>query len=244
MKPINPFKSQPGQKADATKWNKKIEKRLSEAIASNGWPCLNPVLRHMLDSHTTISEIAEAAGINRHWLRLFFTFDDCLLSDMEKIAEVMGYGFKWEWVKKRRSKRGDIPIGTKCPGAGKDTSCTTHDKNVITLNFNSGKNQTDKAIKTSKGTTAPTGEEASSKTAIASSVSHLCTRLNPVLRRMIKGHITLSELADAAGIDHWHMAQCFKSDDCFLSDLEQMAQALGYRFKWKWVKKEKVQVGS
>jgi len=95
----------PAQPAEVKKERKPREKRIVVSPGLNHGTRLNPVLKYMIDEHTTISELAEAIGITRQGMTLRFKADDCRLSDMEQMAEVMGYEFKWEWVKKEKEDK-------------------------------------------------------------------------------------------------------------------------------------------
>ena len=64
------------------------------------------------------------------------------------------------------------------------------------------------------------------------------TRLNPVLHYLIDENMTIAQLAEKCGMSRQGMSTRFVRDDCTLKDMEQMAEAAGYKFVWHWEKVE------
>lgn len=64
-------------------------------------------------------------------------------------------------------------------------------------------------------------------------------RLKPLLVTLIEENITVQQLADKCEISRQGMNSRLAKDDCKLSDMEQMAEKLGYSFTWTLTKKEK-----
>ena len=63
-------------------------------------------------------------------------------------------------------------------------------------------------------------------------------RLRKTLDYLIDEHISLAELARRCQLSRQGMSLRYAMDDCKLSDMEKMAEAAGYEFRWDWVKKE------
>ena len=55
---------------------------------------------------------------------------------------------------------------------------------------------------------------------------------------MLTQNVSATELARRVGISRQSMTARLKTDDCKMSDLQEMAQALGCELVWDWVKKE------
>lgn len=64
-------------------------------------------------------------------------------------------------------------------------------------------------------------------------------RLKPLLVKLIDENITIQQLADRCEISRQGMNSRMAKDDCKLSDMEQMADKLGYKFIWTLEKKQK-----
>lgn len=62
-------------------------------------------------------------------------------------------------------------------------------------------------------------------------------RLQPVRRILFEENISYAQLAQACKCSKQNMSLRFINDDCKLSDMEKMAEALGYEFSWKLIKK-------
>lgn len=62
-------------------------------------------------------------------------------------------------------------------------------------------------------------------------------RLRPVVDKMLELDVSYSELSRRLGIRRQSMENRFKNDDCKMSDLEDMAKALGCNIVWTWRKK-------
>jgi|GEM_PF-2510491 len=80
------------------------EKRIVVSPGISHGNRLNTILKCMIDEHVTIADLAEQIGITRQGMTLRFKADDCRLSDMEEMAEALGYTFKWEFIKKEENK--------------------------------------------------------------------------------------------------------------------------------------------
>lgn len=57
-------------------------------------------------------------------------------------------------------------------------------------------------------------------------------RLDPLLVQMFADHVSIKNLASRIGMTQAAVNDWFKNDDCKLSRLEQMAEALGYKVRW------------
>lgn len=64
-------------------------------------------------------------------------------------------------------------------------------------------------------------------------------RLKPLLVKLIEENITVQQLADKCEISRQGMNSRLAKDDCKLSDMELMADKLGYKFTWRLEKKSK-----
>lgn len=76
-------------------------RRLSVSATPNRGERLKPILHVLLEENITIAQLAEKCEITRQGMNLRFTKDDCNLTDMEKMAEVLGYDFNWTFTKKK-----------------------------------------------------------------------------------------------------------------------------------------------
>ena len=63
-------------------------------------------------------------------------------------------------------------------------------------------------------------------------------RLHPVRRVLFEENVSYAQLAQACKWSKQNMSLRFINDDCKLSDMEKMAEALGYEFSWKLTKKK------
>lgn len=63
-------------------------------------------------------------------------------------------------------------------------------------------------------------------------------RLQPVRRILFEENISYAQLAQACKCSKQNMSLRFINDDCKLSDMEKMAEAIGYEFLWKLTKKK------
>ena len=57
-------------------------------------------------------------------------------------------------------------------------------------------------------------------------------RLHPVRRVLFEENVSYAQLAQACKCSKQNMSLRFINDDCKLSDMEKMAEALGYEFSW------------
>ena len=60
---------------------------------------LKPILHSLIERNMSVTELAEKLGMTRQGLNLRFAKGDCNLSDMEAMAEALGYKFDWTWTK-------------------------------------------------------------------------------------------------------------------------------------------------
>ena len=60
---------------------------------------LKPLIHALIDENVTIAQLAEKCGMSRQGMNLRFAKDDCNLSDMETMCEVLGYKFEWHITK-------------------------------------------------------------------------------------------------------------------------------------------------
>ena len=58
-------------------------------------------------------------------------------------------------------------------------------------------------------------------------------RLRPLFDKLVDQNMSISELARRGGIAKQSMSTRFAVDDCRVSDLEQMAEAVGCKLVWK-----------
>ena len=61
---------------------------------------LRPVFDYLMDENVSLSELGRRVGISRQSMSTRFAVDDCKVSDMEKMAEALGYEFQWTFKKK------------------------------------------------------------------------------------------------------------------------------------------------
>lgn len=61
---------------------------------------LRPVFDYLMDENVSLSELGRRVGISRQSMSTRFAVDDCKMSDMEKMAEALGYEFQWTFKKK------------------------------------------------------------------------------------------------------------------------------------------------
>lgn len=61
---------------------------------------LRPVFDYLMDENVSLSELGRRVGISRQSMSTRFAVDDCKVSDMEKMAEALGYEFVWSFKKK------------------------------------------------------------------------------------------------------------------------------------------------
>lgn len=64
------------------------------------------------------------------------------------------------------------------------------------------------------------------------------TRLRSILILMMDDNVSISELGRRVGITRQSMSARFALDDCKVSDMEKMAEALGCEFVWSFKKKD------
>ena len=63
-------------------------------------------------------------------------------------------------------------------------------------------------------------------------------RLQQVRRVLFEENVSYAQLAQACKCSKQNMSLRVINDDCKLSDMEKMAEALGYEFSWKLTKKK------
>ena len=61
---------------------------------------LRPVFNYLMDENVSLSELGRRIGLSRQSMSTRFAVDDCKVSDMEKMAEALGYEFIWTFSKK------------------------------------------------------------------------------------------------------------------------------------------------
>ena len=61
-------------------------------------------------------------------------------------------------------------------------------------------------------------------------------RLKPILHSLIERNMSVTELAEKLGMTRQGLNLRFAKGDCNLSDMEEMAKVLGYKFEWTWTK--------
>ena len=55
-----------------------------------------------MDENVSLSELGRRIGISRQSMSTRFAVDDCKVSDMEKMADALGYEFIWSFRKKEQ----------------------------------------------------------------------------------------------------------------------------------------------
>lgn len=65
---------------------------------------LHPVRRVLFEENVSYAQLAQACKCCKQNISLRFINDDCKLSDMEKMAEALGYEFSWKLTKKKSRK--------------------------------------------------------------------------------------------------------------------------------------------
>ena len=63
-------------------------------------------------------------------------------------------------------------------------------------------------------------------------------RLRPFFDILVDNNMSIAELARRCGMAKQSMSTRFAVDDCRCSDMEEMAEALGYKFVWYLEPKE------
>lgn len=66
---------------------------------------LQPVRRVLFEENVSYAQLAQACKCSKQNMSLRFINDDCKLSDMEKMAEALGYEFTWTFTKKKKSRK-------------------------------------------------------------------------------------------------------------------------------------------
>ena len=66
---------------------------------------LQPVRRILFEENVSYAQLAQACKCSKQNMSLRFINDDCKLSDMEKMAEALGYEFTWTFTKKKKSRK-------------------------------------------------------------------------------------------------------------------------------------------
>ena len=61
---------------------------------------LRPVFNYLMDENVSLSELGRRIGLSRQSMSTRFAVDDCKVSDMEKMADALGYEFVWSFRKK------------------------------------------------------------------------------------------------------------------------------------------------
>ena len=63
---------------------------------------LRPVFDYLMDENVSLSELGRRVGISRQSMSTRFAVDDCKVSDMEKMADALGYDFVWSFKKREQ----------------------------------------------------------------------------------------------------------------------------------------------
>ena len=63
---------------------------------------LRPVFDYLMDENVSLSELGRRVGISRQSMSTRFAVDDCKMSDMEKMADALGYDFEWTFKKRQQ----------------------------------------------------------------------------------------------------------------------------------------------
>lgn len=66
---------------------------------------LQPVRRVLFEENVSYAQLAQACKCSKQNMSLRFINDDCKLSDMEKMAEAIGYDFSWTFTKKKKARK-------------------------------------------------------------------------------------------------------------------------------------------
>ena len=66
---------------------------------------LHPVRRVLFEENVSYAQLAQACKCSKQNMSLRFINDDCKLSDMEKMAEAIGYDFSWTFTKKKKARK-------------------------------------------------------------------------------------------------------------------------------------------
>ena len=66
---------------------------------------LQPVRRVLFEENISYAQLAQACKCSKQNMSLRFINDDCKLSDMEKMAEAIGYDFSWTFTKKKKARK-------------------------------------------------------------------------------------------------------------------------------------------
>ena len=59
----------------------------------------------LFEENVSYAELAQHCKCTKQNMSMRFINDDCKLSDMEKMAEALGYEFSWTFTKKKSKKK-------------------------------------------------------------------------------------------------------------------------------------------
>lgn len=86
--------------AAETPEGRKLRPRLPFSPGTKKGYRLRPIFDYLMDENVSLSELGRRVGISRQSMSTRFAVDDCKMSDMEKMADALGYEFQWTFKKK------------------------------------------------------------------------------------------------------------------------------------------------
>lgn len=78
----------------------KINRTVPINMTRKGGKRLRPILDCLLDESVSIAELGNRIGLTRQSLNRWFIIDDAKLTQLESVAEALGYELRWGFVKK------------------------------------------------------------------------------------------------------------------------------------------------
>ena len=79
---------------------KKVTRTVPINMTRKGGKRLRPILDCLLDESVSIAELGSRIGLSRQSLNRWFIIDDAKLTQLESVAEALGYELEWRFVKK------------------------------------------------------------------------------------------------------------------------------------------------
>ena len=81
----------------------KLKTRMPFSPGAKKGSRLRPVFNYLMDENVSLSELGRRIGLSRQSMSTRFAVDDCKVSDMEKMADALGYEFIWSFRKKEQA---------------------------------------------------------------------------------------------------------------------------------------------
>ena len=141
---------------------------------------LDPIKKYLFEKGISMAELSRRCEkkLSRHGVAYRVRVGDCLISDMEDMAQAAGYKFVWKWENVREIE--------------------------------------------------PSGRALRPMTAFHSD------RLKPINKYLFEKNLSIPDLAKRVNMSRAGMVYRLREGVCMMSDMEQMAEAAGYKFIWSW----------